>query len=103
MNCWLIVAIILTLVMVAVAPQQLSVLCNKLLLMSLAAWCGYWLHRSAFSYVRPASLLDLIDHLNPDAKPLSEWDLMIARLAMVSLLSRAIVMGAAMLSIAIGI
>jgi Putative 2/3 transmembrane domain holin len=101
MNCWLIVAILLTLVMAAIAPQALSVICNKILLMSLAAWAGYWLHRSAF--VRPAALLDLIDYANSKGAPLAEWDLMIARLAMVSLGCRAIVMGAAMLSIAIAI
>jgi hypothetical protein len=101
MNCWLIVAILLTLVMAAIAPQALSVICNKLLLMSLAAWCGYWLHRSAF--VRPAALLELIDYANPKAAPLTEWDATIAKLAMVSLACRALVMGAAMLSIAIGI
>jgi Putative 2/3 transmembrane domain holin len=103
MNCWLILAIVLTLAMIAVAPQALSVVLNKLLLLSLAAWLGYWLHVSAFRYVRPGDLLALIDHANPHGAPLTEWDRMIARLAMTSIMSRAIVMGAAMLAIAIGI
>jgi hypothetical protein len=102
MNCWLILAIILTLAMVAVAPQQLSNVLNKLLLMSLAGWCGYWLHVSSYKYARPGVLLDLIDHANPDAAQPSEGDLMIAKLAMTSMQCRAVIMSAAMIAIALG-
>lgn len=101
MNCWLILAIVLTLVMILIAPAALSVLVNKLLLMSLAAWCGYWLHRSAF--VRPADLLNLIDYLNPSGPPPTEWEISIAKLATSSMICRAIIMSAAMVAIALGI
>jgi Putative 2/3 transmembrane domain holin len=101
MNCWLIVAIILTLVIATIAPQALSAVLNKLLLMSLAAWCGYWLHRSAF--IRPAALLDLIDFLNPKGAPFTEWDTTMVKIALASMYCRAAIMSAAMVAIALGI
>jgi Putative 2/3 transmembrane domain holin len=103
MNCWLILSILLALVLVVVAPQQFSVLLNKILMLSVAAWAGYYLSRSMAPYARPGPLLDLIDHANPNGKPLSDWDLMIARLAMVSMLSRALIISAAIIGIALGI
>jgi hypothetical protein len=101
MNCWLFLSILLVLVLIAIAPQQLSVLLNKILLMSVAAYAGYWLHRSAF--IRPAALLDLIDYLNPKGAPFTEWDTAMVKLAITSTICRAAIMAAAMVAIALGI
>jgi hypothetical protein len=103
MSCWLAVSAILLGAVAVLAPQQLSVILNKVLLASLAAWVGYWLSVSAFPYARPGHLLYLIDHLNPNAPPPTDWELMMGRLAAISILSRAIIMGAAMLAVSMGI
>jgi hypothetical protein len=103
MSCWLAVSALLLGAVALLAPQQMPVLANKLLLVTLAAWLGYWLSVSAFPSARPGHLLYLIDHLNADAKPPNEWELLLGRLAATSILSRAILMGACMLAVSLGI
>jgi Putative 2/3 transmembrane domain holin len=103
MNCFLILAIVLVLVMAAIAPQQLSVLLNRILNLSVAAWAGYMLSRSMAPYARPGPLLDLIDATNRNGPPLTDWDLMIAKLAMSSMLARALVISSCIIGISLGI
>jgi Putative 2/3 transmembrane domain holin len=103
MSCLLVVSGLLLLAISALAPQQLPVLLNKLLLVTLSAWLGYWLHVSAFPYARPGHMLFLIDHLNPKAAPPTEWDLMMGRLAANAMISRSVIMAAAMVALALGI
>lgn len=53
---WIAIAIVLTLVIGIIAPQQLPVTLYKLSLVSLAAAVGYWIDRSLFPYARPDEL-----------------------------------------------
>jgi Putative 2/3 transmembrane domain holin len=103
MSCWLLVSAFLMGAIAVVAPQQINVILNKLLLATLAAWLGYWLSVSAFPSARPGHLLYLIDHLNANARPPNEWELLLGRLAATSILSRAILMGTCMLAVSLGI
>jgi putative holin len=103
MGLWLLISLALLIAVVIIAPNQLGVLTYKLLLTSAAAYVGFWLHRSAYPYARPGDLLDLIDHLNPDAAPPNEWELLLGRLATASMFCRAILMGSAMLAISMGL
>lgn len=53
---WIAIAVVLTLVIGIIAPQQLPVTLYKLSLVSLAAAVGYWIDRSLFPYARPDEL-----------------------------------------------
>jgi hypothetical protein len=53
---WIAIAIVLTLAIGIIAPQQLPVTLYKLSLVSLAAATGYWIDRSLFPYARPDDL-----------------------------------------------
>jgi len=50
---WIVIAIVLTLAIAIIAPQQIPVTLYKLSLVSLAAAVGYWIDRSLFPYARP--------------------------------------------------
>lgn len=54
---WLMCAVLLTLLVWLMAPQQLPVSVYKLSLVALAAVAGYWIDRSLFPYARPDSYL----------------------------------------------
>ena len=53
---WIAIAVVLTLAIGIIAPQQLPVTLYKLSLVSLAAAVGYWIDRSLFPYSRPDDL-----------------------------------------------
>lgn len=60
---WLLITILLTATIWALAPQQLPVTAYKLSLVTLAGVIGYWMDRSFFPYARPhvfmcSSMLD---------------------------------------------
>lgn len=57
MDGWLYAALILSLVVVVVAPQQIGVTLYKLSLQALGGVVGYWLDRSIFYYARPDDLM----------------------------------------------
>jgi Putative 2/3 transmembrane domain holin len=103
MSCWLLVSGLLLAAVAYAAPHTVPILGNKLLLTTLAAYVGYLISVSTFPYARPGHLLYLIDHLNPEAAPPNEWELLMGRLAGISMLSRAIIMGAAMLAVSLGL
>jgi hypothetical protein len=103
MSCWLVVSGLLLVAVAALAPQQMPVLTNKLLLATLASYLGYLISVTTFPYARPGHLLYLINHMDPQAPPPTEWELMLGRLAATSMLSRAIIMGSAMLAVSLGI
>ena len=54
---WLLTALLLILAIALISPQQLPVALYKLSLISLAAVVAYWLDRSLFPYARPDSYL----------------------------------------------
>ena len=55
---WLTLTAILAVAVFFVAPQQLEVAMWKMLLLSGAAYLGYWVDRNVFPYARPHALLD---------------------------------------------
>lgn len=54
---WLIAALLLTLLVWFIAPQQVPVSLYKVSLVALAAVAGYWIDRSLFPYARPHEML----------------------------------------------
>lgn len=79
---WLAAALICCAVVGVIAPWQLGVLVWGLTAICLAAWLGYWIDRSLSPYARP--------HEAPDQGTANAW-----------MLRRAIIIGAAMLSLAL--
>nr|VFK21763.1 MAG: Putative 2/3 transmembrane domain holin [Candidatus Kentron sp. LFY] len=92
MIVWLIISLLLFGFILFLAPQQLPVVLYKLALITSAAWVAYWLDRSLFPYARPNSF---IDH---NGLPRTEYLMVFAALQ----IRRAIIIGAAMLAIAMG-
>jgi len=82
---WLLITLVLVGLIALLSPQQLPVSLYKLSLISMAAVVGYWIDRSLFPYARP------------DELALTEIE------RSVSMLRRAIIVGAAMLSVSLGV
>ena len=61
LTSWWLIALVLSLAVFLIAPQQLPVSLYKLNLISLAALAGYWIDRAVFPYARPqvSALSDL--------------------------------------------
>ncbi|MDO8654208.1 MAG: putative holin [Undibacterium sp.] len=57
MTDWLLFALVLSLLIFALSPQQLPVSIYKINLIAIAGVVGYWLDRSLFPYARPDSFL----------------------------------------------
>lgn len=55
LTSWWLIALILSLAVFVIAPQQLPVSIYKLNLIALAAVAGYWIDRKVFPYARPQS------------------------------------------------
>ena len=53
LTSWWLIALVLSLAVFLIAPQQLPVSLYKLNLISLAAVAGYWIDRKVFPYARP--------------------------------------------------
>ncbi|HJU70365.1 MAG TPA: putative holin [Paucimonas sp.] len=102
---WLLVSLALTWVIAVTAPAQLPVSLYKLSLISLAAVVGYWFDRSLFPYARPDSYLER-DWRHGTAEPEGDADYRIADGYIlpfaVAMLRRAIIVGAAMIGVALG-
>jgi Putative 2/3 transmembrane domain holin len=103
MSCWLLVSGLLFSAVAYAAPHTVPVLANKLLLVTLASYLGYLISVSTFPYARPGHLLYLIDHLNAEAAPPNEWELLMGRLAVAAMIARALIMGAAIIGISLGL
>ncbi|GKS97002.1 putative holin [Acidovorax sp. SUPP2825] len=56
---WVIAAVLLTILVALLAPQQIPVSLYKLSLVALAAVSGYWIDRSLFPYARPDLFFEL--------------------------------------------
>ena len=110
MTDWLLFALVLSLLILAVSPQQLPVSLYKLNLIAIAGVVGYWLDRSLFPYARPdsfmASALEDIENVaDVDDAPLQfelekflQNDLLLA----ISMLRRAVIVAAAMIAVGLG-
>lgn len=104
---WLLVALVLSLLIFALSPQQLPVSLYKLNLITIAGVVGYWLDRSLFPYARPDTFqaqdvepddLDDSDVLCFDLEVFPPNDLLFA----VSMLRRAVIVAAAMIAVSLG-
>lgn len=58
MSLWLWITVALVAAVAVLAPLQLMVMLSKLVLVTLAAWLGYWIDRAMFPYARPHEFLD---------------------------------------------
>ena len=116
MNDWLLAALVLSLAVWWMAPQQLPVSIYKLSLVALAAVVGYWIDRSLFPYARPDVFLEMKteDNRFPPLRPLecddeSDSCVLIARpdeallrVMGICMLRRAIIVAATMLAVGMG-
>lgn len=100
------IALLFLLAVGCIAPQQLPVILYKASLILLAAFTGYWIDRWAFPYARPDSYL-VSDWRRQrgfvpcDANaPIARG---YARIFAAALVRRAIIMGAAMLAVGLGL
>ncbi|CAN5883639.1 hypothetical protein BH11PSE12_BH11PSE12_18520 [soil metagenome] len=106
MTDWLLFAVLLSLLIFALSPQQLPVSLYKLNLIAMAGVVGYWLDRSLFPYARPDSFLakdveaevDVGDGLHFDLECFIQNDLLLAA----SMLRRALIVAAAMIAVGMG-
>lgn len=107
---WFIVALALSALVWAIAPQQLPVSLYKLSLVTLAGVVGYWLDRSMFPYARPDEFLPESERALdlPDSDGEKLCTLLVApepeqlRLAGASMLRRALIVAAAMVAMGLG-
>lgn len=106
---WLIVAIVLVIIVMLLAPQQIPVSVYKLSLISLAAVAGYWIDRSLFPYARPDSFLPLdavpVEEEGPDGATMSldaSSDPVASFLMASAMLRRAVIVAAAMIAVGLG-
>jgi len=84
MTDWLLFTIGLLIVIYLVAPQQLPVSLYKLSLITMGAVAGYWIDRSLFPYSRPDQVKLVEAHAS-------------------AMLRRAIIVGAAMVAVSLGV
>lgn len=69
LTSWWVIALLLSLLVFFIAPQQLPVSLYKLNLIALAAVAGYWIDRSVFPYARPRlDALRVLDCPEDDAQ-----------------------------------
>lgn len=106
MTGWLLLAVILVAVIAMVSPQQLPVVAYKLSLISLAVVAAYWLDRSLYPYARPDSYLETNWRDGTD-EPMFDADFRIVpgyeRAFCAAMLRRAIIVGAVVLAVALGL
>lgn len=89
---WLILSALLLALIAVIAPQNLPVVAYKLALITIAAVAAYWLSRSLTPYARPDRFLDAHGLVLPGHE---------AAFA-AALISRAVIVGAAMLAVSMG-
>lgn len=84
MTDWLLFTLLLLAIIWWAAPQQLTVSIYKLSLITMAAVAGYWIDRSLFPYSRPDQIKLVEAHS-------------------AAMIRRAIIVGAAMLAVSLGV
>lgn len=87
---WLILAMLTTIAVGLLYPHQLGVLLWSLTKLCWGAYLGYWIDRSIFPYARP-------DRFNPDldTNERTSWEVLMLR--------RALIIGAAILALGLGV
>lgn len=107
---WLLLAVVLVGCIAAVSPQQLPVTLYKLCLITLAGVVGYWLDRALFPYARPDFYLLRMgwdQHLAEHGETDGAADVPVERnhqLAFcAAMLRRALIVGACILGVAMGL
>lgn len=102
---WLLISLALTIAIWFLAPQQLPVSLYKLSLIACAAWAAYWIDRSLFPYARPDGYLRH-NWRNVMGRTDLEADYQVAegyhRVFAAAMLRRALIIAAAMISVALG-
>lgn len=90
-------------VIACLAPKLLPISLYKLALITTAAWVAYWIDRWLFPYARPDTFLDqpwsLGAPMIPKALPLNPEQVKAFNVAQIR---RAIIIGAAMIAVALG-
>lgn len=103
---WFFIALLLLAIVALVSPVQLPVILYKLSLISLAALVGYWIDRSLFPYSRPDGYL-MRDWRYGTDEPEGDVDYPIAgpyhRAFCASMLRRAVIVGAVVVGVALGL
>lgn len=107
MTDWLLFAVVLSLLILALSPQQLPVSLYKISLIAIAGVIGYWLDRSLFPYARPDKFQEQeIHHDEISDESVLRFDLEVIlpndMLFAVSMLRRAIIVSAAMIAVGLG-
>lgn len=111
-------ALLLSLLVWAMAPQQIPVSVYKLSLVALAALAGFWIDRSLFPYARPDRYLEPLPELEPKGPEtaFTDWTGAVsfaepvhgltaqdaALLGRAAMLRRAIIVAATMLAVGLG-
>lgn len=110
MTDWLLGALVLSLLILALSPQQIPVSLYKINLIAIAGVVGYWLDRSLFPYARPDSFMatdleEIENTVEVEDAPLQfeletflQNDLLLAA----SMLRRAVIVAAAMIAVGLG-
>ena len=105
-SLWLIAAAVLLAVIALVSPVQLPVVLYKTALIALAAVLGYWLDRALFPYARPDSYLEQDWRLGTH-EPVDDADYPVctkySREFCVAQIRRAIIVGAVVIGVAMGL
>ena len=103
---WLAVAVLLLAVIAVVSPVQLPVVLYKAALIALAAVLGYWLDRALFPYARPDGYLKK-DWRFGTQEPEGDADYPVcaaySREFCVAQIRRAVIVGAVVLGLAMGL
>ncbi|MCW5223504.1 hypothetical protein D5041_07815 [Verminephrobacter aporrectodeae subsp. tuberculatae] len=103
---WFLTALLLIIAIALISPQQLPVALYKLSLISLAAVVAYWLDRSLFPYARPDGYLQ---HHWRDTGGACELDADYQvspgyhQVFAAAMLRRAIIVGAVVIGVALGL
>jgi hypothetical protein len=102
-----VLAIVLTLLVYLVAPQQLPVTLYKISLIVAAAVIGYWLDRALFPYARPDRYVAKPGRHPHTGRPIisfADYDVNegYERVFAFAMLRRAIIVGCAMLAVGLG-
>lgn len=105
-TAWFLVALLLLLVVAALSPLQIPIAVYKLSLIALAACVGYWIDRALFPYSRPDGYLRRNWRYGTD-EPDSDADYPVVDtyhpIFAAALIRRAIVVGAVIIGVALGL
>ncbi|MBX3654160.1 MAG: putative holin [Ramlibacter sp.] len=105
-SLWLLLALVLMALIAALSPVQMPVVLYKAALIALAAVLGYWLDRALFPYARPDGYL-VRDWRYGTTEPENDADYRIAPgytwPFCVATVRRALVVGAVVIGVALGL